>query len=122
MDVSQIGREKKVALGFGRRAPGDFEESQRLLRRVLTTSFGDVRCDRECGSTKLTRNDPSIGARERSREPIDREEELARALPDLQAPEVMHGGKLPLLAAIAASFERSQEPLAAWLRPPSPSG
>ena len=94
VDVTEIGGDQELILGFGHRARCMLEEAQRLLHRVLATALGDVVGNRERRPSKVGCHDPAIGAREASSGTIDRHEQLARSLPDMKSSEVVHRGKL----------------------------
>jgi hypothetical protein len=79
-----------VAFSFGRRSRRDLQDSHGLLSRALAAPLGDVRRYRDHGAAHLRSDHTVIDPRELSRHPVCHDHNVARAVPHLELPEIVH--------------------------------
>src|SRR6476660_254168 len=94
IQVAKVGRDQEMTLRFGRGAKRDLKEANRLLPGALPASFRDIARDGDGCTAKLSSHHTVIGTGEALGANVDRHRELARALPDYKASEIMHARRV----------------------------
>ena len=89
--------DQQVMLRLGRRACGDFKETNCFRSRALAATFGDVGRDRQRRPAQLSRDGARVGLRHPRAHAKDVRAECPRHVPDVEPMEVMHPAKLSLV-------------------------